>query len=309
MATNQTSRRAFSIAVSVAILCASPMLAQAARGGLRYTVAVDKFENKTEDQRALGDEWATLLTAALHESGSFIVVSQDDMQLKALKEQIRALSGVTTQGKKTAVRGQMTPAQLLVKGVITQVKEDAANQGGGIPLGKFKFTAGRRKTEVRATLQMVDTSTGAVVAARNFVGVAQARAFGVQENNGANASMGQNDNVQAALEKSIGEVIPWMVAQLPSVVWRGTVVKVAGEKIIINRGIREGVNSGDEFIAGESEVLRDPDTGEVLDEVVNERALIRVVQLTERTATCSVVNGDIGQVVTGMGIQYKRGKS
>lgn len=309
MATNKALRKLLSIAIAAAFLCASSIFAQAARGGLRYTVAVDEFENKSENKRALGDEWATLLTAALHESGSFIVVAQDDMQLKALKEQLRALSGVTTQGKKTAVRAQMAPTQLLVKGVITHYKQDAANQGGGIPIGKFRINAGRKKTEIRATIQMVDTTTGAVVAAKNFVGIAQARSLGVQENSGANASMGEDDNVHAAFEKAIGEVIPWMVSQLPSVAWRGSVVRVAGEKIIINRGLREGVASGDEFIAGESEVLRDPDTGEVLDEVVNERALIRVVQLSERTATCSVVTGDVGQIVTGMGIQYKRGKS
>lgn len=309
MAPKPVSRSMLSIVAATVILCAVPLSAQSARGGLRYTIAVDKFENKSEHPRALGDEWSTLLTSALHESGHFIVVAQDDMQLKALKEQLRALSGITTQGKKTAARGQMSPAQLLVKGVITHYKQDAANQGGGIGLGKFKINAGRKKTEIRATLQVIDASTGALVAAKNFVGLAQARTFGVQDDKGSNASMGEDDNVHAALEKAIGEVIPWLVSQLPSVAWRGSVVRVVAERIIINRGSREGVASGDEFIAGESELLRDPDTGEVLDEIVNERALIRVVQLNERTSTCSIVNGDIGQVVTGMGIQYKRGKS
>lgn len=86
-------------------------------------------------------------------------------------------------------------------------------------------------------------------------------------------------------------------------------VKVDGDRIIINRGTREGVGSGDEFIAGESEVLSDPDTGETLEEVVHERARIRVVQASERTSSCSVVNGDTGQIVEGMGIQYSRERS
>lgn len=310
MSTRHISRRFLTIVVVIALLCGSTQsFAETARGGLRYTIAVDQFENKSESERELGGEWATLLTSALHESGSFIVVAQDDMQLKALKEQLRALSGITAQGKKTAVRGQMSPAQLLVKGVITYFKQGAATQGGGFGVGKLKISAGRKKTEIRATIQMIDASTGALVAAKNFIGLAQERAFAVHDSSGANASMGEGDNVHAALEKAIAEVIPWLVAQLPSVAWRGSVVKVAGNRIIINRGTREGIISGDEFIAGESEVLRDPDTGEVLDEIVTERVRIKVVQVGERTATCSVVNGDVGQVVAGMGIQYRNGGS
>jgi curli biogenesis system outer membrane secretion channel CsgG len=287
------------------ILCAGSSSADPARGNLRYSVVVAKFENKTDSQRALGDEWATLLTTQLYESGHFIVVSQTETQLQALKEQLRVGSGITAQGKKSAVRGQMTPAQLLVEGVITDFKESAADQGGGVGIGKFRVNAGRKKTEIRATIQIVDTTTGAIVAARNFVGTAQARAFSLaQTDRGNNVSMGQDDNVHAAFEKAISDAIPWMVLQLPSVRWRGSVVKVEKDRIIVNRGSREGVSAGDEFIVGESEMLRDPDTGEVLDEIVHERARIKVIQVNERTAVCSVVSGTVQQIVERMGILY-----
>jgi curli biogenesis system outer membrane secretion channel CsgG len=285
----------------------APAVATPPTGGLRYSVLVEKFENKSENPRELGGEWATLLTTALHESGRFIVVGQGDMQLDALKEQARGLSGVTAQGRKTAARSRMTPAQLLVKGVITHFKQGAANQGGGFGIGGLKINAGRTKTEIRATIQMIDATTGAIVAGKNFVGTAQDRAFSVshqQGNQGGDVKLGEDDNVHEALEKAISEVIPWMIAELPSVPWRGSVVKVAAERVIINRGAREGVAAGDEFVAGESEILSDPDTGETLDEVVHERARIRVVEVSDRTASCSVVSGDIGQIVEGMGIQH-----
>ena len=54
----------------------------------------------------------------------------------------------------------------------------------------------------------------------------------------------------------------------------------------------QGVNSGDEFIAAESEILRDPGTGEILEEVVHERVRIRVDEVSERTSTCSIASGD-----------------
>src|SRR5205807_2351144 len=107
-------RKISTVLLSVLFLCAAPAIAAPPRGNLRYSIIVDKFENKTESPRALGNEWSTLLTSKLYESGRFIVVSQTDMQLKALEEQLRGASGTTAQGRKTAVRGQMTPAQLLV---------------------------------------------------------------------------------------------------------------------------------------------------------------------------------------------------
>lgn len=298
------------VGVLTAILLWSVAATADPRGSLRYSVVVDKFENNSNSS-SVGDDWATLLTSALHESGSFIVVAQDDMQLKALKEQLRNMVGVTAQGRKTAQRGHMVPAQLMVKGVITHVQQGAANQDGGFGVGKFKINAGRTKTEIRATLQMIDVTTGAIVAAKNFIGVAQQRAFSVQQlgDHQGKVGMGSEANLHDALEKAIDEVIPWMVAQLPSVAWRGTVVRVDKDKIIINRGSREGVSAGDEFVAGESEILRDPDTGEVLDEVLTERVRIKVVQLNDRTSVCSVVKGDTDGVVAGMAIQYSREKS
>src|SRR5207253_2762071 len=125
-------------------------------------------------------------------------------------------------------------------------------------------------------------TTGALVASKEFTGVAQARGFSIDQNeSGDNVKMGRDDNVQEAFEKAVTEVIPWMVAQLPSVPWRGTVVRVDKDRIIVNRGSRDGVSAGTEFIVGESEILRDPDTGEVLDEVIHERARIKVLQVTE----------------------------
>ena len=307
-----TSRNVAVLLAAVLLLSNTVSHAAPPRGGLRYTIAVSKFENKSGKDELLGDEWATMLTAALHEDGHFIVVAQSDMELKAIEEQLRGISGKTVQGRKTATRGQMAPVQLVVKGVITHVQQGNAAQKGGIGVGRFHVNTGRRTTEVRATLQMVDTTTGAVVAARNFAGVSQGRALSVTGEQGSKnggVEMGQDDDVQAAFGKAIAEVIPWMVAQLPSVAWRGTVVRVADGHVIINRGLREGVAAGDEFVAGESEILRDPDTGEFLDEVIHERVRIRADSMGERTSTCSVVSGDSRQLVVGMAIQYRNGRN
>ncbi len=63
-------------------------------------------------------------------------------------------------------------------------------------------------------------------------------------------------------------------------------------KVYVNRGSREGIGVGQEFTVGEVEILRDPDTGEVLDESMTEIARLRVSQVKEKISICEVVSGE-----------------
>ena len=52
------------------------------------------------------------------------------------------------------------------------------------------------------------------------------------------------------------------------------------------------MGTGDTFVVGEVDVIRDPDTGEVLDESMNEIARLQVQTVKEKLAICSVVSGN-----------------
>ena len=93
----------------------------AAEGGLRYSISVAKFENRSNwrGQWSIGDAWGAVLTDSLNQTGKFIVLGEKDMRREALQEQDFAASGRAAGGGKKVVTGQMTPAQLLVKGEIT----------------------------------------------------------------------------------------------------------------------------------------------------------------------------------------------
>jgi hypothetical protein len=43
---------------------------------------------------------------------------------------------------------------------------------------------------------------------------------------------------------------------------------------------------------GELTVLRDPDTGEVLDQSIESRGSIKVVKLKQKIAICKIIKGD-----------------
>jgi hypothetical protein len=85
------------------------------------------------------------------------------------------------------------------------------------------------------------------------------------------------------------------------------VVLVKGDEIYINRGSREGVQQGETFVVGKAKVLRDPATGEILDQTVNEVARLRADRIKEKISICSVVHGDPTLVYKGMGIERTAG--
>ena len=149
-------------------------------GGLRYTVTVSKFENRAgwSGQWDIGDAWGLVLTDVLNQSGRFIVLGEKDMRQEAMNEQDFASSGRTVQGSKSPVTGQMTPAQILVKGAITHVQETGSS-GGGISIGGVSLGASGGKAEVNITMYMVDSTTGQVLASTSVIGKSTSSGLGV----------------------------------------------------------------------------------------------------------------------------------
>ena len=300
--------RSLALMIIVAAVCAAvPATAQEATGGLRFTVTVTKFENQAgwHGQWDLGNAWDTVLTDMLNQTGKFIVLGETDMRAAALDEQDFAASGRTAGGKKAPVTGQMTPAQLLVKGAITHVQGDTGGGGGGIRVKGFNIGGGGGKGEVNATIYIVDSTTGQVVASKSVVGTHKRKALGVGYNAGGwGAAFGghSNDNVGLAVQDACAEAVNFMIEQLPNISWTGSVVMVKDGKVYVNRGSREGVSVGQTFTVGDVEVLRDPDTGEVLDESMTEVARLRVNQVKEKLSICDVTSGDAAAVGKGMTI-------
>jgi curli biogenesis system outer membrane secretion channel CsgG len=292
---------------AVVSLVAGSVLATEPTGGLRYSITVTKFDNKAgwAGQWDIGDAWATVLTDQLNSTGKFIVLGEKDMRQEALGEQDFAASGRTAGGKKAPVTGQMTPAQLLVKGAITHVQDNTSGGGGGISLHGISVGGKAGKGEINATIYIVDSTTGQVLASKSVVGTSTQRGLAVgYYRNGVGATAGghHDDNVGKAVEAACGEAVKFLVEQLPKIPWTGSVVQSAGGKIYVNRGTREGVSVGQTFVVGDSEIIRDPDTGEVLDENVKEVARLQVSEVKEKLSICTVSSGKAASVRKGMAV-------
>jgi curli biogenesis system outer membrane secretion channel CsgG len=298
-------KRSWIWVVLATTLVAVPVTAQT--GGMRYSITVTEFENKAGWYGSwdIGDAWGTVMTDILSQTGRFIVLGETDMRNEAMAEQDFGTSGRTAGGSKTPVVGQMTPAQLLVKGAITHVEGPTSGGGGGIRVKGFRVGAKKQKAEVNATIYIVDSTTGQVLASKSVVGTSERKGgtFGYSGAGwGGDVGGFKNDNVGKAIEGAVAEAVDFLVEQLPGIPWTGSVALIKDGKIYINRGSREGVASGQTFVIGTADVIRDPDTGEVLDSSMNELARVRADEVREKLSICSVVSGSASKVQRGMAV-------
>ena len=288
----------------LAVLGALPLAADV--GGMRYTITVSKFENRQNwywGSWHLGDAWGTVMTDILNQSGRFIVLGETDMRNEAIAEQDFGASGRTAQGAKTPVIGQMTPAQLLVKGAITHFQHETSGGQGGIRIKRFRLGGSKGTAEINVTIYLVDSTTGQVVASKSVVGKADRKGarFGYSGRDfGGDVGGYKKDNVGKAMEAAVSDAVDWLIGQLEGIPWTGSVALVKNGKVYVNRGTREGVSPGQTFKVGTVDVIRDPDTGETLDTSMNQIASLSCPTVKEKLSICDVSSG--GGVKKGMAV-------
>jgi len=306
------------IAIGVVAILAATGIAFSAeksetKGNLRYSITVTKFENRAgwSGQWDLGHAWGAVMTDALQASGKFIVLGEKDMRSEAMAEQDLAASGRMAGGAKAPKKGQMTPAQLLVKGEITHVQSTTTGGSGGLNFKGIRIGGGKDTAEMNATVYLVDSTTGQVKGSTKVVGKAGRRKVGVGYSGSAlggltgDLSGFKNDNVGKAAEDAVAQAVDFLVKQLEDIPWEGSVVSAKDGKIIINRGEREGVAEGQAFTVGKMEEIRDPDTGEVLDSTVEEVGVIVAKTVKEKIAICEASKGG-DAIEKGMSVQPKK---
>ena len=289
----------------VAAFAMAAMASFAGGSALRYSIMVNKFENKANwsGRWELGDAWGTILTDQLVQSGHFIVLGEADMRGAAMQEQDLAASGRTAGGKKAPKMGRMTPAQLLVKGAITHVQETKGAKGGfgfkGISLG-----GGGDSTEINVTIYVCDSATGQVKASKTVIGKSGGRGLGIGYHGSALGGLTgdlagfEKDNMGKACTDAVAQAVEFLVAQLDSIPWEGTVSLAKPDKLIVNRGTRDGVAVGMKFDIGKVEEVVDDDTGEVIDSSMTKLGTVTVTEVKEKVSYTTPLEG----AEKGMGV-------
>ncbi|MEA2039617.1 MAG: CsgG/HfaB family protein [Thermodesulfobacteriota bacterium] len=292
-------RRNLGIVITVFLFCVvliGPGQCLTAEGGLRYSIAVAKFNNKSNwrGQWNLGDAWGAVLTDSLNQTGRFIVLGEKDMRREALSEQDFAASGRAAGGGKKVVTGQMTPAQLLIKGDITHFADGTKGGGGSVGIAGFRIGGGASTAEINVIMYIIDSTTGQVVASKKCYGKISKTGFSLGVSAGGfSGDIGgfKKTNAGKAMEMAVDQGVGFLESQLENIPWTGTVILSKGNKVYINRGKREGVTVGQTFDVGKADVLRDPDTGEILDQSLDKVGTIQVIKVKKKIAICKVTQG------------------
>ena len=283
--------------IAAAIAFAAPALADT--GGLRYSIAVTKFENRSafpEGQFALAQTFSAVLTDSLQQTGRFIVLGEKDMRVEAIGEQDFAASGRVAAGNKRPETAQMTPAQLLVKGEITHFQQSTGGGKSGITIKGITLGAESDTAVINAVIYVVDSTTGQVVASKKVKGEASRMGMqvGISQLRDVTADLGafKQTNIGSAVEKAIDQAVGFILGQLERIPWEGSVILVSKDgKVYINRGSREGVTRGQTFTVGTAERLRDPNSGEVLDVTLEKVGTIVVEQVRDKISIGKATEG------------------
>ena len=286
-------------AVTALAFSGSAFADDSGKAGLKYSITVSKFENRAgwSGQWDIGDAWGAVMTDALQGSGKFIVLGEKDMRAEAMAEQDLGASGRVAGGKMTPKIGQMTPAQLLVKGEITHVQDSTSGGGGGLNFRGIHIGGSSDSAEINVTIYIVDSTTGQVKASQKVVGKAGRKGLGLGYSGSALGGLTgggdafKKDNVGKAVEDAVGQAVEFLTKQLDKIPWEGSVVSAKAGKIIINRGSREGVSEGQIFVVGTLDVTKDPDTGETLDSSVTKVGSIKVKTVKEKISICEATDG------------------
>ena len=291
--------------LTFALAALTAFSALAGGSNLRYSIQVNKFENKANwrGRWELGDAWGTIFTDQLVQSGRFIVLGEADMRGAALQEQDLAATGRMAGGKKAPKMGRMTPAQLLVKGAITHVQETKGG-GGGFGFKGITIGADGGSAEINITIYLVDTTTGQVKASKSVIGKSGKKGLSLGYHGsalgGLTGDLGgfMKDNMGKAATDACNQALEFLVAQLDSIPWEGSVALAKADKLIINRGTRDGVAVGMQFDIGKVEEVVDDDTGEVLDSDMKKLGTVTVTEVKEKVAYTTPLEG----AQKGMGV-------
>lgn len=249
---------------------------------------VDVFDPIT---RGLADQ----MTDALVQSGRFRVLDRQIIE-SIIAEQDLAASGRTTKEGEGARTGKIVPAQMLVKGAVTEFDPGTAGSGQAFNLYGFNLGSSRTEAHVAVIIYLVNTTTTQVIDSQRIEGKAE-RGGMVWGYQGQKFGFGQAGFKETPLGKAtqivIDRAVEYISQRLAREYWQGRVAKIDGNMVFINSGSSAGIVSGQEFIACKGINIVDPSTGVSLGHSLNPVGLIRVANVYPDFSGAVLIDGSL----------------
>lgn len=270
------------------------------QGAEKYKIAVLPFDDGSIQDRWWDESWelgkgvSDELITALLDTNKFRLIEREQLD-KILQEQNLGASGlVDTQS--AANIGKILGVKYLVMGRVT---EFTFKSSGGGAIGKNGIGLGVKTTTARVTIdaRLVETSTAEILAGVKGAGEKKQTNLGVVYDWSA-ISFGSDEfrktNIGVALRDAVTQVANGLSEKAygnaqPEAALTGLIAYVNGLKVYINLGSSDGVKPGMSFVVYHIiDLVKDPSTGEVIDEVSEPVAEISVTEVKEKASTCTV---------------------
>jgi curli biogenesis system outer membrane secretion channel CsgG len=261
------------------------------------TVVTLDIEQPTEFGTGLTD----MLVTALVSSGRFLVMERQ--HLEEIEREL-ALTGRSFGDDETT---RLLPAQIIVRGSVTELKMRRSGTGlGGVLGDRVGFNQARAEASVALDLKIIEVETGRVLDSVKAEGKAisrrQSLTLSHDELKVGTASFDEGP-LGGAVRAAIEDAVKKITERAEKVQWEARVIDVVEademEQIYLNFGQDAGLKVGDLLLVRRpGRVLIDPETQIVLGRSDGERiGMIRITELREKFSLAEHV--ERGQVQRG----------
>ncbi len=237
--------------------------------GPKQVVAVLPFDNRVKNvplNWRLGEGLSEILITELIKSNRFLLVEREAIQ-DIVKEQEAGMSGLVRQ-ETAAKTGQLSGAQFMIKGAITEFNAEAAGGGLSIAFRQGEVGGKSRTAYVGIDVRIVDNATGQIHASYNASGTAKSKgaslaaAFGGSDNVKIGASAFYSTALGQATRQAVQKIVTFILEESANIPWQGSVIQSKGSNVYVNRGKSANVKAGDTLkVYAKGEPLIDPETG------------------------------------------------
>lgn len=287
----------FTIVFLLLILISTPASAQEL-----YKIAVLPFDDGSIDENWWGDYDVgsgvsdELVTALLNLTPQKFRVMEREQIQRVLDEQEFGASGLV-EASTAAKIGEILGVQFLLIGKVTEFSNKTT--GGALSLGGKGLGLKNTTSRVVIDARLVDTNSAEILAAVKGEGEKKQANISI-EYDWNSLDLSSEEFRATNLGKALREAVDKVVKELskkatafePAPLERLTALVAYADKntVIINIGSLDGVKEGMNFEVHKLlQVIKDPVTGEVIDSITEPVALIKVTQVKDKSATCSIV--------------------
>ncbi len=281
---------------------AGTLLGASAAAGDKPRLAVLEFGHKALEAHwsRAGEAAQDMFITELVKSGKFTVIERERLDA-LMREKNLSLSGDID--PRTAVQaGKLLGVEYLLFGNVTEFGEEVAKAQVGWGIG---VDVKRKKFVSALDARLVATTTGEIVwADKARKEESSVKVFVMGSGGGVDDRRMFDKVLLPCVEELAGKLKTLNLATSATVVGRvaGKIAKIAGGVIYINLGSEHGISVGDTLgVYRQGEVIRDPDTGEVLGADEQQVGTIRVTAVKgAKYSECQVVQGSgfaVGDVV------------